>query len=66
MSNVLALVLTVLGVAMVVAPIVYYTACRIIDYRLKTVCKFVGAVMDEYKKMKGKAKPDGGTSNDQD
>ncbi len=64
MSNVLALVLTVLGVAMVVAPIVYYTACRIADYRLKTVCKFVGAVMEEYKKMKDKTKSDGGTNND--
>lgn len=54
MNNVLALVLTILGVAMVVAPIVYYTACRIIDYRLKTLCNFVTAVMKEYKNEKAK------------
>lgn len=56
MNNVLALVLTVLGVAMVVAPIIYYTACRIIDYRLKTMCNFIEAVMKEYKN--GKTKPE--------
>lgn len=56
MSNVLALVLTVLGVAMVVAPIVYYTACRIIEYRLKVYCNFVSQVMEVYKNGKEKGK----------
>ena len=55
MSNVLALVLTVLGVAMVVAPIVYYTACKIIEYRLKVYCNFVSQVMEVYKNRKEKS-----------
>lgn len=55
MSNVLALVLTVLGVAMVVAPIVYYTACKIIEYRLKVYCNFVSQVMEAYKNGKEKS-----------
>lgn len=59
MNNALALVLTVLGVAMVVAPIIYYTACRIIDYRLKTLCKFAAAVMEEYKNGKERTRTEG-------
>ena len=55
MSNVLALVLTVLGVAMVVAPIVYYTACKIIEYRLKVYCNFVSQVIEVYKNGKEKS-----------
>lgn len=55
MNNVLALVLTVLGVAMVVAPIVYYTACKIIEYRLKVYCNFVSQVMEVYKNVKEKS-----------
>lgn len=55
MNNVLALVLTVLGVAMVVAPIVYYTACKIIEYRLKVYCNFVSQVMEVYKNGKEKS-----------
>ena len=55
MSNVLALVLTVLGVAMAVAPIVYYTACKIIEYRLKVYCNFVSQVMEVYKNRKEKS-----------
>lgn len=54
MSNALALVLTVLGVAMVVAPIVYYTACKIIEYRLKVYCDFVSRVIEVYKNGKEK------------
>ena len=55
MSNALALVLTVLGVAMVVAPIVYYTACKIIEYRLKVYCNFVSKVIEVYKNGKEKS-----------
>ena len=55
MSNALALVLTVLGVAMVVAPIVYYTACKIIEYRLKVYCNFVSQVIEVYKSGKEKS-----------
>ena len=55
MSNALALILTVLGVAMVVAPIVYYTACKIIEYRLKVYCNFVSQVMEVYKNGKEKS-----------
>lgn len=55
MNNVLALVLTVLGVAMVVAPIIYYTACKIIEYRLKVYCNFVSQVIEVYKNGKEKS-----------